>query len=705
MKKPFTTLLMLAVSLAGCAACSRDEGTTAAHDDVSDEEFTVQYTTPVPGEFFRSASQQGTIELVEYESKDYTNSSRPVTHKPAYVYLPHGYDPTQKYDIIYLLHGWTGVAQEYFLGRNRNSRTGLVNIFDHLIERGLTKPFIAVSPTWDKDNQSKGWGESTQESAVFSQEYVHDLIPAVETKYSTYLTDPSPEGIIASRAHRAIGGFSLGSITTWYVFEQAFPYSRMYLPMSGDNWSQGMYGGQYHPEATARFLADLVNASEFKDDFYVWYACGTEDPRLPQSDNQAKAMGALTGTFNSKNFSYHMKEGGRHDFNAVWEFCYHALQFFFPPQSSESVTNYYNKISRISDVVADPTFADYGRLLFPADDGYWSGTTLEDLRLTWYNGIAPGKTVEIVNTLKSQAEDGQTIFYDIYTEVEKQVAPDKCDTGLFFFKGNDGAPFAICNAGGGFVFVGAMHDSFPHALELSKQGYNAFALIYRPGWDTAMEDLTRAITYIYDHADELGVARGGYSLRGGSAGARMAATLGNSSNLRQLTGRIDIPQAAAVIMQYTGYTTVSQYDAPTYACCGTSDGIASWRTMQSRLESLSALGIPTEFHSYNGLPHGFGLGTGTVAEGWIDDAIRFWQEKTGATGVRQAKASAAPSDGIYSLGGIRRETIQNGVNIVDGRKIIKKEFLSNNTSTQTYEDKTFYDAGSGAAEYQCLGTE
>ena len=107
---------------------------------------------------------------------------------------------------------------------------------------------------------------------------------------------------------------------------------------------------------------------------------------------------------------------------------------------------------------------------------------------------------------------------------------------------------------------------------------------------------------ICDHADELGLKRDGYSLWGGSAGARMAATLGNSANLYSLTGRTDLPQASAVIMQYTGYTTVSQYDGPTYACCGTSDGIASWRTMQSRLESLSVLGIPTEFHSYNGLP-------------------------------------------------------------------------------------------------------
>ena len=28
---------------------------------------------------------------------------------------------------------------------------------------------------------------------------------------------------------------------------------------------------------------------------------------------------------------------------------------------------------------------------------------------------------------------------------------------------------------------------------------------------------------------------------------------------------------------------------------------------------------------YNALGHGFGLGTGTEAEGWISDAIRFWE--------------------------------------------------------------------------------
>ena len=57
-----------------------------------------------------------------------------------------------------------------------------------------------------------------------------------------------------------------------------------------------------------------------------------------------------------------------------------------------------------------------------------------------------------------------------------------------------------------------MHDSFPHALELSKRGYNAFAVIYRPGWQTAYEDLARALTFIFENAEELGVNTNGYSL-------------------------------------------------------------------------------------------------------------------------------------------------------------------------------------------------
>lgn len=279
----------------------------------------------------------------------------------------------------------------------------------------------------------------------------------------------------------------------------------------------------------------------------------------------------------------------------------------------------------IQAVIEDPAFGDYGRLLFPVDDGYWRGKTLGELRLTFYSHIDPDETVEIVNTLKKRALAGETIFCDIYTEEEKAADPDKEDTGMFFFRGEPGARFAVCNAGGAFAYVGAMHDSFPHALELSKQGYNAFALIYRPGAQTACEDLARAVTFIFDHAEELAVDTSCYSLWGGSAGARMAAWLGTCGPAA--FGGGDLPRPGAVIMQYTGLGEYSPSDPPTYACVGDQDGIARWRVMKARLDALSALGIDTEFHVYEGLGHGFGLGTGTSAEGWIDDAIAFWSRQ------------------------------------------------------------------------------
>ena len=66
-------------------------------------------------------------------------------------------------------------------------------------------------------------------------------------------------------------------------------------------------------------------------------------------------------------------------------------------------------------------------------------------------------------------------------------------------------------------------------------------------------------------------------------------------------------------------------EPPTYNCVGTSDGIASYRTMERRIKAIRANGTDAEIEIFNGLPHGFGLGIGTVAEGWINNAAAFWE--------------------------------------------------------------------------------
>lgn len=283
--------------------------------------------------------------------------------------------------------------------------------------------------------------------------------------------------------------------------------------------------------------------------------------------------------------------------------------------------------TKVKDVINDTAFGDYGRLIFPVDMQIKDNLKLKNVEdiLPWYSEVNPKKTVEIVNYMKEQAENGQQIFYDIYSNEEKRADPNKENTGLFFFRGKSGAKTAVTNAGGGFVYVAGIHDSFPHALELSKKGYNAFALIYRPGAQTACEDLARAIAFLYDHAEELEIDMDGYSLWGGSAGARMAAWLGSYGT--EAFGEKVYPRPGAVIMQYTGLSEVTGQEPPTYACVGTKDGIASYRSMASYINQIKADGTDAEIQVFEGLSHGFGLGQGTVAEGWIDEAVSFWERQ------------------------------------------------------------------------------
>lgn len=455
-------------------------------------------------------------------------------------------------------------------------------------------------------------------------------MPAVEGRFHTYAKSVSSEDLKASRDHRAFGGFSLGSVTTWLQFCHDYDYIRYFIPMSGSSWYYGTYG-DFQIQKNVNFIEQLVKENDLDErGYFIYHAVGTNDAVKSQSIDMAEEM-LTREIFTPEHYMFYLKDGGYHDHNVVQEYLYNALPLIFQPDAenqtgvpaAEEAIPAYTKNTRISDVQNDPVFGDYGRLIFPVNGGYMSGSTLGNLRLTWYSSIDPDKTVEITNYLREHAAARETIFYDIYTDEEKAADSAKKNTGLFFFRGDPGAKFAVCNAGGGFAYVGAMHDSFPHALEISKMGYNAFALIYRPGAQTACEDLSRAIAFIFDHADELEVDTDGYSLWGGSAGGRMSDWVGTYGT--ENFGEKAYPKPAAVIVNYTGLSEVTGYEPPTYSAVGTSDGIANWRTMKARLDSMSGMGIPTEFHSYDGLSHGFGLGTGTVAEGWIEDAVVFWK--------------------------------------------------------------------------------
>ena len=93
-------------------------------------------------------------------------------------------------------------------------------------------------------------------------------------------------------------------------------------------------------------------------------------------------------------------------------------------------------------------------------------------------------------------------------------------------------------------------------------------------------------------------------------------------------GGDDLPKPSSVVMAYTAHSDYSPNEPPTFVIVGEDDGIAPPSAMERRIAALRKAGTEVEYHRYKNVGHGFGLGTGTSAEGWIADANRFW-EKTG----------------------------------------------------------------------------
>jgi acetyl esterase/lipase len=282
-------------------------------------------------------------------------------------------------------------------------------------------------------------------------------------------------------------------------------------------------------------------------------------------------------------------------------------------------------------VVSHPAFEGFGQLVLPTEgrrlDG---GMTLDRIGplLPYHDHVDPDTTVRVINHMIDEVKGGRTIFYDFYTEQQKREDPSKGPTGLFFFRGKPGAPFAIVCPGGGFAYVGSIHEGFPHALELSGRGHHAFVLKYRVGdGRQATEDLAAAISYVFENAVALEVTTRDYSLWGSSAGARMVASIGSAGPAG--FGGDDLPGPSVVVMAYTGHSSFSVEDPPTFVTVSEDDRIVNVRVVERRVEAMRRVGIEVEYRRYRNAGHGFGLGIGTDAEGWIEHAVQFWERHMG----------------------------------------------------------------------------
>jgi len=164
----------------------------------------------------------GTVEEFSYTAHDYVNGSDGTEKKTANIYLPHGYDESKRYNIVYLLHGTDPQTVDH---KNTWLYTiGVKNVLDNMIYYGDIEPLIVVTPVFYSyglfgDDDMKNIKDFSQtkvnSSANFADELRKDIIPAVESAYSTYAESATEEDFIASRDHRAMAGLSNGCRITY----------------------------------------------------------------------------------------------------------------------------------------------------------------------------------------------------------------------------------------------------------------------------------------------------------------------------------------------------------------------------------------------------------------------------------------------------------------------------------------------------------
>jgi acetyl esterase/lipase len=86
----------------------------------------------------------------------------------------------------------------------------------------------------------------------------------------------------------------------------------------------------------------------------------------------------------------------------------------------------------------------------------------------------------------------------------------------------------------------------------------------------------------------------------------------------------DLPKPATVVIAYTGQSSYSSDFPPTFVTVSEDDPIANVETVERRVQNLRDAGVEIEYRRYRNAGHGFGLGVGTDAEGWVGHAVEFW---------------------------------------------------------------------------------
>lgn len=271
-----------------------------------------------------NTDEAGEVVQLFYTAHDYALGTSATEEKYCNVYLPYGYNENDRYNVLYLLHGTdaqTVVHQDTWF-----YTIGAKNILDNMISYGDIEPLIVVAPSFysyglygdDDMTDIKDMTPVKQNSTDnFGRELRFDIIPAVESEFSTYAQGVTEEDLAASRDHRAMAGLSNGCRIT-------------YLGGMVENFDYFSWFGCFSAAADSKLILDALNGEKYRDYplNYMFNADGIYDFAYNEHKKMVRDL-MQSDRFNENNTEYVQVAFGYHSARSWRVGLYNALQRFF----------------------------------------------------------------------------------------------------------------------------------------------------------------------------------------------------------------------------------------------------------------------------------------------------------------------------------------------------------------------------------------
>lgn len=300
-------------------------------------------------------------------------------------------------------------------------------------------------------------------------------------------------------------------------------------------------------------------------------------------------------------------------------------------------------------------------------EGETANCSLEDLNRkfgTWsWKDMAYG-----LNRLQSVLKKEIGAVRCVYSDAEILAEPRKEQAKLFWlpsdYKRHE--DYVILMSGGAYGAVCTLPESLPVAAKLNELGFDCFCLNYRTAapedavnglFPLPADDLAAAWGYISDHESEFGVDASGYLVGGFSAGGHLAAMWGTE----HLGARhYKIPQPKMLFLDYPlismetmemspvkaymlrmmfgeGHDPAVERDyivsehidgayPPVYHVQAMDDPTVHPKNAELLQAAMKAACVPYLQELAASGQHGFGLGSECAAAGWVERAVRFYEE-------------------------------------------------------------------------------